>query len=379
MRIAYIAAKGMPHPGGVEKVTEEIGARLASKGHEVLVYASRSFGTRDGIYRGMRIKTVPSINSKALHKLSICLMATLDVLLREKVDLVHFHAIGPSLFSLFPRLFGIPTVVQVHGLERKRDKWGVAGKLFLGASELSAAFFPSRVTAVSRVLQTYFQEVYGRKVSYIPNGVTPEAERSPSWLTERGIAPGRYLLFAARLVEEKGAHFLIEAFRALDTDLQLVIAGDAAHMEDYKRDLARLAQGDSRIVFTGFQTGEPLAELFSNAYLFCLPSTIEGLPIALLEAMSYGNCCLVSDIPENLEAMGDAAVSFKNRDIEDLRRVLSELIAAPERVAVLREQAQRHVRRNYCWDRVTLEMETLYQTLPGSRVAANYLPQQDLG
>lgn len=379
MRIAYIAAKGMPHPGGVEKVTEEIGARLAQRGHEVLVYTSRDFGTRDGIYRGMRVKTVPSINTKALQKLSICLMATLDVLLREKVDLVHFHAIGPSLFSLFPRLFGIPTVVQVHGLERKRDKWGVLGKLFLGLSELSVVFFPSRATAVSRVLQTYFQEVYGRRISYIPNGVTPESVRSNSWLRERGIAPGRYLLFAARLVEEKGAHFLIEAFRAIDTDLQLVIAGDAAHMEDYKGGLVRLAQGDPRILFTGFQSGDPLAELFSNAYLFCLPSTVEGLPIALLEAMSYGNCCLVSDIPENLEAMGDAALSFKNRNVEDLRRVLSELIAAPERVAALREKAQRHVRRNYCWERVTLEMEALYQTLPGSQVAQGYLPQQDIG
>ncbi|OGU12272.1 MAG: hypothetical protein A2075_11530 [Geobacteraceae bacterium GWC2_58_44] len=391
MRIAYIAVKGIPHGGGVEKVTEEIGSRLALKGHDILVYASRDFGTRDGMHRGMRIKTVPSINTKSLHKLSICLMATLDVILREKVDLVHFHAIGPSLFSVFPRLFGIPTVVQVHGLERKRDKWGILGRLFLGFAELSVFFLPNRATAVSRVLQAYFKELYGRKVSYIPNGVTPEPDRSPSWLTTQGIAPRRYILFAARLVEEKGAHFLIEAFLGMETDLQLVIAGDAAHMEGYKGRLARLAQGDPRIVFTGFVTGEPLAELYSNAYLFCLPSTLEGLPIALLEAMSYGNCCLVSDIPENLEATGDAAYSFKNRDAQDLRRVLCQLAADPGRVASKREEARGHVRRNYSWDRATLDMESLYHSLPGIKGVPDikvlpeiqldhgYLPQQDIG
>ena len=165
---------------------------------------------------------------------------------------------------------------------------------------------PNRATAVSRVLQDYFRQVYRCGLSYIPNGVALQQSLAPDWLLDHGIVPRRYVLFAARLVEEKGAHFLIEAFRGLESDLQLVIAGDAAHMEQYKERLATLAEGDPRIVFTGFLTGKPLAELFSNAYLFCLPSTLEGLPIALLEAMNYGNCCLVSDIPENLEAIGNA-------------------------------------------------------------------------
>jgi len=365
MRIAYIAVKGMPLGGGIERVTEEIGSRLAQRGHQIIVYASRDYGTRDGVYRGMRVKTVPSIDTKALHKLSICLMATLDVVFREKVDLVHFHAIGPSLFSIFPRLFGIPTVVQVHGLERKRDKWGALGKLFLGLAELSVVLLPNRATAVSRVLQDYFRQVYRSSLSYIPNGVAPQQGLAPDWLIDHGIVPRGYILFAARLVEEKGAHFLIEAFRGLASDLQLVIAGDAAHMEQYKERLATLAEGDPRVVFTGFLTGKPLAELFSNAYLFCLPSTLEGLPIALLEAMNYGNCCLVSDIPENLEAIGSAGFSFKNRDHLDLRRVLAELAGDPGRVASKWEEARQHVRRHYCWDRVASEMEALYQALPG--------------
>ena len=379
MRIAYIAVKGIPLGGGIERVTEEIGSRLARMGHEVVVYSSRDYGTRDGMHRGMRVKTVPSINTKALHKLSICLMATLDVIFREKPDLVHFHAIGPSLFSIFPRLFGIPTVVQVHGLERKRDKWGLFGKLFLGLAELSVVLLPNRATAVSLVLQGYFREVYRSRLSYIPNGVAPQRHHAPDWLEAHGIVPRRYILFAARLVEEKGAHFLIEAFRGVDSDLQLVIAGDAAHMKEYKEELATLAEGDPRVVFTGFVTGEPLAELFSNAYLFCLPSTLEGLPIALLEAMNYGNCCLVSDIPENLEAIGDAGFSFKNRDPLDLRRVLCELAGDPERVASKWEEARQHVRRHYCWDRVALEMEALYQTLPGLNAEGACLRPGDIG
>jgi glycosyltransferase involved in cell wall biosynthesis len=161
-------------------------------------------------------------------------------------------------------------------------------------------------------------------------------------------------------VEEKGVHFLIEAFKKIETDMQLVIAGDAAHAEKYKAALRLLAGDDSRIFFTGFLTGEPLAELFSNAYLFCLPSTIEGLPVALLEAMNYGNCCLASNIPENLEALESYGYTFRNRDADDLHRVLKNLIENPEKVTRKKEPALAHVRRNYSWDRAADQMEALY-------------------
>lgn len=363
MRIAYVAVKGIPIGGGIEKVTEEIGSRLVERGHEVIVYASRDYGTTDCSYNGMRIKTVPSINTKALHKLSICFMATLDVMFRESVDLVHVHAVGPSIFSLFPRLLGIPTVVQTHGLEWKRDKWGVIGKAFLKLAELSVVAFPSRATSVSLVQKEYFKEKFGRDVTYIPNGVSPVERREPCWLLQQGIIPGRYILFAARLVEEKGTHYLIQAFRKLNTDMQLVIAGDAAHAEKYKTLLNELAGDDPRIIFTGFVNGEPLTELFSNAYLFCLPSTIEGLPVALLEAMNYGNCCLASDIPENQEALEAHGYTFRNRDVHDLRQRLDELLASPEKVEAKKAAGAEHVYRTYSWERVTDQMEELYRSL----------------
>jgi glycosyltransferase involved in cell wall biosynthesis len=363
MKIAYIAVKGMPIGGGIEKVTEEIGSRMVSKGHEVLVYSSRDYGTTDGLYKGMQIKTVPSVNTKALHKLSICWHATLDVMRHCNADIVHVHAVGPSLFSIFPRMVGIPTVVQTHGIEWKRDKWGLIGKTFLQLSDYTVVYFPSKATSVSKVQQAYYKQRFKTDVAYIPNGVSPKERRQADWILEQGLEPNKYLLFAARLVEEKGAHYLIEAFRDLNTDMKLVIAGDAAHAESYKAHLRDLASGDPRILFPGFISGAPMEELFSNAYLFCLPSTLEGLPVALLDAMNYGNCCVSSDIPENLEAIEEYGYTFKNRDVHDLRRVLADLIEHPNKVHEKKSPALEQVRKNYSWDSVADQMEALYCSL----------------
>jgi glycosyltransferase involved in cell wall biosynthesis len=308
----------------------------------------------------MHIKTVPSVNTKALHKLSICFNATRDVLRNGRFDIVHVHAVGPSVFSIFPRLKGIPTVVQTHGVEWQRDKWGLIGKTFFRVSDYTVAYFPTKATAVSKVQKEYYESRFGKEIVYIPNGVSPVELRAPEWILEQGIAPQRYILFAARLVEEKGAHFLIKAFRSLDTDMKLVVAGDAAHAERYKAELKKIAGDDKRILFPGFVTGQPLEELFSNAYLFCLPSTLEGLPVALLDAMNYGNCCVASDIPENLEALEDYGYTFKNRDWESLRDVLDDLLRHPEKVEAKKMVAMDHVRKNYSWDRVADQMEALY-------------------
>jgi glycosyltransferase involved in cell wall biosynthesis len=369
MHIAYVAVKGLPIGGGIEKVTEEIGSRLAARGHRVTVYSSRDYGTGAGVYKGMDIITVASVNTKSLHKLSICYQSVRDILKKKDTDIVHFHAVGPSVFSIFPRMKGIPTVVQTHGLEWKRDKWGIIGKTFFKLSDFSVIYFPNKATAVSKVQKKYYEDRFHREVVYIPNGVAPVEKRPAKWILEQGLQPDRYILFAARLVEEKGAHFLINAYRKLDTDMKLVIAGDAAHMEKYKAELRALAGDDPRILFPGFVTGEPMQELFSNAYLFCLPSTMEGLPVALLDAMNYGNCCVSSDIPENLEAIEDHGYAFRNRDPEDLRRVLADLLAHPEKVEEKKAVALEHVRCNYSWDKVTDQMEALYyEVLRNKRV-----------
>ena len=161
-------------------------------------------------------------------------------------------------------------------------------------------------------------------------------------------------------MEEKGAHFLIDAFRSIPTDMKLIIAGDAEHAEKYKAFLAGRAADDARIIFPGFVTGEPLEELFSNAYLFCLPSTLEGLPVGLLEAMSYGNCCVASDIPENMEAIENYGYTFMSKDRDDLKKVLTDLIEQPEKVEKKKEDARAHVLKNYSWDCIADQMENLY-------------------
>jgi glycosyltransferase involved in cell wall biosynthesis len=363
IRIAYIALKGMPIGGGIEKLTEEIGSRMVDRGHEVVVYSSRDYGTVDGVYRGMHVKTIPSLNFKSFHKLSISFFAMLDSIRGNKFDLIHIHAVGPSIFSFISRLRGIPTVVQTHGLEWKRDKWGPIAKAFFKFADYSAIYFPHATTSVSKVQKKYYENKFGRMIHYIPTGVNRVTKRDPQWILEKGIEPNQYILFAARLVEEKGAHFLIDAFRKLNTNFKLVIAGDAAHAEKYKASLMNAAADDSRILFPGFVSGAKLEELFSNSYLFCLPSTIEGLPIALLEAMSYGSCCVASDIPENKEAIGRFGYTFKSRDSDNLRRVLSDLIDHPEKVDLMKEPARAHVLRNYSWDTVSEQIEGLYTQL----------------
>jgi glycosyltransferase involved in cell wall biosynthesis len=363
IRIAYIAVKGMPIGGGIEKLTEEIGSRMVDRGHRVVVYSSRDYGTVDGVYRGMHIKTVPSLNFKSFHKLSICFHAMLDAVRGNKYDLIHIHAVGPSIFSLFTRLKRIPTVVQTHGLEWKRDKWGPIAKAFFRLADYTAIYFPHATTSVSEVQKEYYETKFGRRIHYIPTGVNLVTKRCPQWILEKGLEPNKFILFAARLVEEKGAHYLIEAFRKMQTNFKLVVAGDAAYAEKYKASLMHAAAGDSRILFPGFVSGTKLEELFSNSYVFCLPSTIEGLPIALLEAMSYGNCCVASDIPENREVIRRFGYTFKSRDSDDLRRVLSNLIDHPEKVEIMKAPARMYVLSNYSWEAVSEQIEDLYMQL----------------
>jgi len=363
MKIAYIVLKGMPLGGGIEKYTEELGSRLVKKGHEVVVYTMRHYGAGDGVYRGMRIKTVPTLKSRSLEKLTASFLATIDQCLEKDVDIVHFHAFGPAMFCFIPRLFRRKVVVQGHGLEWKRSKFGRPGRFFLRLAELPSVRFPHIVTVVSKLQKKYLMDTYGIESVYIPPGVNPPNMVKPDLIKEYGLHGRDYILFMARLVREKGAHYLIEAYKRLDTDLKLVIAGDAKHEDLYKSELYRMAEGNRNIIFTSFVTGKILDELLSNSYLFVLPSEVEGLPIVLLEAMSYGNCCLVSDIPENIEVLNGLGYTFGNKDIDDLSAKLSYLIENSKAVEMVKERAKGHVLETYHWDRITVQFEEMYRKL----------------
>jgi glycosyltransferase involved in cell wall biosynthesis len=377
MRIYHIGTRGIPTTqGGIEKHIEEIAPRQVDRA-EIMVYARTYYVPPMDEYKGVRIRRLPTLRTKHLDTIFYALVATFEVIFRPN-GIVHFHALGPSIFSWLPRLFGHKTVVTVHGLDWQRAKWGWLARRYLQACEYFSARFPNRTIVVSQVLGRYYRKKFGKEVTVIPNGITAPEILEPDEITKRwGLAKGDYIFFIARLTPEKGAHHLIKAFRELNTDKKLVIAGEGLNEEKYVESLHQLAEGDERIVFTGFVTGSLLDELFNNSYLYCQPSEIEGLSIALLEAMSYGSCVLSSDIPENLELVAGVGHSFISQDVDDLKRALGSLLDDPEEVAAAGERAREHALGNYSWDHVSDMTWQLYRELiPSSPPPSNRTDDQ---
>ncbi len=372
MKIAHIILKTMPYGGGIEKYIEEIGPRLVQKGHEVVVYTMRHYGTPPADYKGMRIKTLAALPTKAGEKITSSFLATLDVCFKEKPDVGHFHSFTQQT-TFLPRWFGIPVLVQGHGLEWKRSRWSPSGKAFLKMSEWIMVHSADTLSVVSRVQQAYLKEKYGKDSVYIPTGINPPKREDPSEITRSWGLKGRdYFLSAGRLVPEKGLHTLIEAYQALKPQgLKLVIAGDAGHEKKYFERLQALAAGNPDILFTGYVTGKPYAELMSNAYAFLLPSELEGLPTVLLEAMSYGNCCLASDIAENLEALGGRGRTFKVGDAQDLAVQMEELASNPPETDRLRTLAPQGLLESFHWDKIAGQFHQLYLDMAKGRKKAS--------
>ena len=221
--------------------------------------------------------------------------------------MVHIHAEGPAFFTWLPKMFGKRVVVTVHGIDWQREKWQSGfGSKFIHQGEKNAVKYADEVIVLSKGVQDYFMETYGRETHFIPNGVNRPQIREAKLIRDNfGLEKDSYILFLGRLVPEKGIRYLVEAFKNVETDKKLVIAGGSSDTDSFMEELKELAKGDDRILFTGFVQGAMLDELYSNAYIYTLPSDLEGMPLSLLEAMSYGNCCLVSDIPECTEVVED--------------------------------------------------------------------------
>jgi glycosyltransferase involved in cell wall biosynthesis len=372
VRIAYLGSEGVPYPGAFAKITEEIGARLVDRGHEILVYGRRRLVPEATPYRGIARVPLPSWNSKHLDTITFSALSTLDLLRSGWADVAHFHGIGPAVLAPLPALRRTKSVVHVHALDWKRSKWGLGARLCLQLGEAAAVRFPTATVVVSRELQSYFEARHGSNVHYVPQGVDPPAPADPEMLGALGLEPRRYLLYMGRLVPEKGLHYLLEAFGRLsaagETSLPLVVAGGGSHTDAYVRRIRSTAS--PRVMFLGHVDGRLKRELLSHAQLYVQPSEIEGLSLALLEAMSYGNAALVSDIPENLEAAGRYATSFQSGSADDLTEKLAAMLGSPDELRALGERARRYVLSTYSWDRVADEMEALYRrVLSGSEVA----------
>lgn len=372
-RVAMIGQKRIPsREGGVEVVVDELANRFTQRGYAVEAYnrsgyhvSGKDFDTgengRGKYYNGIRIIIVPTFKNGKLNAICYTFLATLRALF-GKYDVIHYHAEGPSIMLWLPKLFGIRVVATVHGLDWKRAKWGNFASFILKTGEKVTARYADEVIVLSKNIQEYFCETYHRRTNYIPNGIVEPERRQVKVIREKyGLEKDGYILFLARLVPEKGLHYLIEAFRKLDTDKKLVIAGGSSHSFEYIEKIKKMAVRDERVLFTDFVQGRVLEELYSNAYCFVLPSDVEGMAISLLEAMSYGNCCLVSDIDENMEVVEDCAYSFRRGNTGDLRGKLQMLLDHPEKVDELKKRSSDFICRKYNWESVVEETEKLYR------------------
>lgn len=363
MKIIMFGHKYIPsRAGGVEVVVEELSARMAALGHEVTC-CNRSGGDRKLThYRGVRLKTVPTINKKGLAAVSSSFFAALYAAF-SRADVCHIHAEGPAFMSFLPKLFGKRVIVTVHGLDWQREKWKSGfGAAYIHMGEKMAVRFADEIIVLSRNVRDYFLREYGRYAAFIPNGVDRPQLRQAQQITEQfGLHRDDYILYLGRLVPEKGIHYLIDAFTKTKTDKQLVIAGGASDTDDYVRELKNRAAAEERIRFTGFVEGRLLEELYSNAYVYVLPSDLEGMPLSLLEAMSYGNCCLVSDIPECAEVVENHAVLFPSGNVQALQEALQALCDDAAVVEDYRSGAQDFICGKYHWDEVTRKTLELYQ------------------
>jgi glycosyltransferase involved in cell wall biosynthesis len=372
VRIAFIGQRGVPATiGGIEHHVEEIGSRLVARGHEVTVYTRGNYtASRAREHLGMRVRYVPTAPTKHLEALVHSGLSTVAGMLpsRHSAHILHYHAIGPSVFTPLPRLLSNRRVVlTVHGLDYDRDKWGPGARTALRTAGWISAHVPHATITVSANLADYYRERYGREAHHIRNGVNPPVVTAPRLITERwGLRGGDYVLFVGRLVPEKAPHLLMRAFRGVDTSARLVVAGGSSFTDDYVRTLEEAAAVDPRIILAGSAHGELLQELYSNAAAFVLPSKLEGLPLTLLEAASYRIPLIASDIPPHREVIGldgPGGRLFKSGDEVALRDTLASVLSS---LAIEREGAKElgdRVVREYNWDEATDATEDVYARL----------------
>jgi len=363
LRIAFIGGRGVVSKySGIEAYYEEVGKRLVEMGHEVTVYCRTYFTPASAGHNGMRLVRLPTIRSKHFETVVHTLLSTAHAL-TQRYDIVHYHALGPALFSSLPRLAHMKTAVTVQGLDWQRKKWGRFAAAVLRAGERASGKLPDATMVVSRALQERYRETHGIEAFYVPNGGVLRPWAEPRRILEWGLEPGNYLLFLGRFSPEKGCHLLVEAFEQLDTDVKLVMAGASSYCDEYSRELRTHAS--DRIRMLDWVSGETLDELLTNAMIFVLPSDLEGLSLALLDAMGAGICVLTSDVPENREVVDGAGFTFRRGSASDLADRLRFLIANPAVREAAGKIARQRIEDHYQWQQIAAEIEAAYFQMMG--------------
>ena len=360
MKIAMIGTRGVPASySGFETAVENLGSRLAAQGHQVTVYCRpHMVEGHYRVYKGMRLVYLPTVPNKYLDTLVHTFICTLHMALVLRPQVALYFIAGNSPCALLSRLLGIPSVLNVDGLDSERAKWNRWARLYLRWAERNAPRFASETITDSRVVQRIYREEHGHETHFIPYGSNLDGQDTGQFLHDLGLQPRGYILFVGRLVPENNAHVLVEAFEGLDTQHKLVIVGDAPYAGEYQ---ARLrATADPRVLFTGYLFNDGYRELARNAALFVVPTEVGGTHPVIIEAMASGNCVVVNDHEPNLEVVADSGVSYKGSEgAAGLRRVLQELLADPERVQRCREAAAERARSTYSWDTVAVQYEAL--------------------
>jgi len=367
LHVAMLGTRGVPASySGFETCVEQLGSRLVQRGHRVTVYTRpHHVNYPHPTYKGMRLVKIPTIPNKYLDTIVHAFLSSLHALTQD-YDIALYFIVGNSPVTWIPRLRGQISILNVDGLDWKREKWPGWAKAYIRFTERLATFLPNAFLTDSRVVQRYYRGRYGKEPPYIPYGA--EVTRRPPGpvLAKWGLEPRKYILFVGRLVPENCAHHLVEACNGLDTDMKCVIVGDASYAEEYKAYLRSIA--GPNVVFTGYCFGECYEEISSHAYIFVETSQVGGTHPALLEAMAFGSCVVVNNTEENLETIGDAGFFYEgSRGGEALREVLQHLLDHPDLVEEYRRRAQERVQRYYTWDAVTDAYERMFYELMARR------------
>ncbi len=370
MKVAMIGHKVVPsRRGGIENVLTTLCPMLVERGHEVTCYNRLSDKVeneyvemvQNNQYKGVRLKNAWTLKARGFAAMIASFTAAIAASFGN-YDVIHFHAEGPCAALWIPKLFGKKCVATVHGLDWQREKWGKGfASKYIKFGEKVLAKYADEVIVLSQSAYDYFFETYGRKTTIIHNGISRPERRDADLITEKfGLQKDGYISVVSRLTAEKGIHYLIDAYGKVKTEKKLVIAGDTSDTNDYVAMLKEKAAGNPNIIFTGFISGNLLAELYSNSYINVLPSDLEGMSLSLLESLAYKNALLCSDIPENMSVAEDRVLYFKAGNVDDLAEKLQLMCDDIELVTKLRDGVDDFVLSKYNWEDVADSTCALY-------------------
>lgn len=367
LNIAMLGHKHIPsREGGIDVVVEELSVGMVQRGHRVTCYNRRchsingSHIIKQKQYKGIILKSVFVINLKGIAAVMSSFFGSIGVAF-GKYDVAHFHSEGSCAMLWLPKLLGKKCIVTIHGLDYKRKKWGKFASSYIKFGEKCAVKYADEIIVLSESTRQYFKRVYNRETKFIPNGVNKPQIRDAELISRYfNLCKDEYILFLGRIVPEKGIEYLVEAFQKVKTNKKLVIAGSPSDTKSFFNKLKKICSSDNRIIFTGFVEGKMLDELYSNAYVYVLPSDLEGMPLSLLEAMSYGNCCIVSDIDECASVVEDKAILFKKSNVDDLTVKLQKVCDDENLVKIYKESSASFICNKYPWNDVVNETIKIY-------------------